>query len=145
MYPSRTLSKRARIAVIATTAVAALALVPAAGAYAAPAQACDTRTNNPYEKLLSCVTVDGVLEHEEALQAIADANDGTRAAGTTGYTASVEYVVDTLEAAGWNVELDEFAFTFVPPPFLEQLTPVAAEYASGTFTGTVRMTLPSWV
>jgi Zn-dependent M28 family amino/carboxypeptidase len=136
MYPSRTLSKRARIAVIATTAVAALALVPAAGAYAAPAQACDTRTNNTYEKLLSCVTVDGVLEHEEALQAIADANDGTRAAGTTGYTASVEYVVDTLEAAGWNVELDEFAFTFVPPPFLEQLTPVAAEYASGTFTGT---------
>ena len=77
-----------------------------------------------------------MLEHEEALQAIADANGGTRAAGTTGYTESVDYVVDTLEAAGWNVELDEFDFTFVPPPLLEQLTPVAAEYESGTFTGT---------
>ncbi|MEU1971058.1 M28 family peptidase [Microbacterium sp. NPDC019599] len=121
---------------IATTAIAALALIPAGGAFAAPTQACETRTNNTYEKLLSCVTVDGVLEHEEALQAIADANGGTRAAGTPGYTASVEYVVDTLEAAGWNVELDSFDFTFVPPPLLEQLTPVAAEYDSGTFTGT---------
>ncbi|MGC5221762.1 M28 family peptidase [Micromonospora sp. DT81.3] len=136
MYPSATLSKRARTAVIATTAVAALALVPAGGAFAAPPQACDTRTNNTYEKLLSCVTVEGVLEHEEALQAIADANDDTRGAGTTGYTESVEYVVQTLEAAGWSVELDEFPFTFVPPPLLEQLTPVAAEYESGTFTGT---------
>ncbi|MDT0141636.1 M28 family peptidase [Microbacterium sp. PRC9] len=136
MYPSRTLSKRAKVAVIATTAVAALALVPTGGAFAAPAQACETRTNNTYEKLLSCVTVDGVLEHEQALQTIASANGGTRAAGTAGYTASVEYVVDTLKAAGWNVELDEFPFTFVPPPVLEQLTPVAAGYGSGTFTGT---------
>ena len=30
-----------------------------------------------------------------------------------GYDASVDYVVDTLEAAGWTVELDEFDFTFV--------------------------------
>ncbi|MET0887438.1 MAG: M28 family peptidase, partial [Mycetocola sp.] len=113
-----------------------LALVPAGGAFAAPTQACEKRTNNTYEKLLSCLTVEGVLEHEEAFQAIADANDDTRAAGTTGYTASVEYVVETLEAVGWTVELDEFPFTFVPPPLLEQLTPVAAEYGSGTFTGT---------
>ena len=137
MYPSATLSRRVRTAAIATAAVAGLALVPAGAAMAAPAAAgCDARTNNTYEKLLGCVTVDGVLEHEEALQAIADANGGTRAAGTTGYTESVDYVVDTLTAAGWNVELDEFPFTFVPPPLLEQLTPVAAEYESGTFTGT---------
>ena len=136
MYPSATLSRRVRTAAIATAAVAGLALVPAGAAMAAPAAAgCDARTNNTYEKLLGCVTVDGVLEHEEALQAIADANGGTRAAGTTGYTESVDYVVDTLEAAGWNVELDEFDFTFVPPPLLEQLTPVAAEYESGHLHG----------
>ena len=35
------------------------------------------------------------------------------AAGTPGYDASVDYVVDRLEAAGWNVELDEFQFIFV--------------------------------
>ncbi|MDR6904409.1 Zn-dependent M28 family amino/carboxypeptidase [Agromyces sp. 3263] len=122
---------------IATATAAGLVLVPAGMAMAAPAsQGCDQRTNNTYDKLLGCVTVDGVLEHEQALQAIADANGGTRAAGTQGYTESVEYVVDTLEAAGWNVELDPFDFTFVPPPVLEQLTPVAAEYSSGTFTGT---------
>jgi Zn-dependent M28 family amino/carboxypeptidase len=136
MYPSAPLSTRARTATIATTAIVALALIPTGGAVAAPPQACDVRTNNTYEKLLSCVTVDGVLEHQAAFQAIADANDDTRAAGTTGYDASVAYVVETLEAAGWSVELDEFDFTFVPPPQLEQLTPVAAEYASGTFTGT---------
>jgi Zn-dependent M28 family amino/carboxypeptidase len=136
MYPSAPLSTRARKAAIATTAIVGLALIPTGGAVAAPPQACDVRTNNTYEKLLSCVTVDGILEHEEALQAIATANGGTRAAGTTGYTESVAYVVETLEAAGWNVELDEFDFTFVPPPVLQQLTPVQATYGSGTFTGT---------
>ncbi len=137
MYPSAPLSRRARTAIIATTAIAALALVPAGGAIAAPSsQGCDNRANITYDKLLGCVTVDGVLEHEQALQAIADANGGTRAAGTTGYTESVGYVVDTLEAAGWNVELDEFPFTFVPPPLLEQTAPVQAEYGTGVFTGT---------
>ena len=33
-------------------------------------------------------------------QAIADANGGVRAAGTPGYDASVDYVAETLEAAG---------------------------------------------
>ena len=52
-------------------------------------------------------------------------------------TQSVEYVVERLEAAGWNVELDEFPFTFVPAPLLRQLTPApAADYATGAFTGT---------
>ena len=136
MYPSATLSRRVRTAAIATAAVAGLALVPSGAVMAAPAAGCDARTNNTYDKLLGCVTVDGVLEHEQALQAIADANGGTRAAGTTGYTESVEYVVDTLEAAGWNVELDEFPFTFVPPPVLQQVAPINAVYGSGTFTGT---------
>jgi Zn-dependent M28 family amino/carboxypeptidase len=138
MHTKAPLSKRARTVMVATTAIAALALVPAGAAMAAmPAsKACDARMNNTYEKLLECVTVDGVLEHQEALQAIADANGGNRAAGTSGYTESVEYVVETLEAAGWNVELDEFAFTYVPPPVLEQVAPISAEYESAVFTGT---------
>ena len=77
---------------------------------------------------------EGVREHQAALQAIADANGGTRAAGTDGYTGSVDYVVDTLEAAGWTVTLDEFPFMFFPPAVLEQLTPVAATYETGVFT-----------
>jgi Zn-dependent M28 family amino/carboxypeptidase len=112
-------------------------LLPAAVATAAPAQeGCDNRTNNTYPKVLECVRLEGVREHQAAFQAIADANGGTRAAGTSGYTASADYVVDTMEAAGWNVELNEFPFTFVPPPTLQQLTPVAANYETGAFTGT---------
>ena len=137
MYTSATLSRRARTLAIATFAIAALALVPAGAAVAAPSQnGCENRTNNTYANLLECVGVDGVLEHQEAFQAIADANDGNRSAGTSGYTESVDYVVETLQAAGWNVELDEFDFTYVPPPELEQLTPVQADYESGVFTGT---------
>ena len=40
--------------------------------------------------LLECVTLEGVRAHQAAFQAIADANGGTRAAGTDGYDASVD-------------------------------------------------------
>ncbi len=72
--------------------------------------ACDNRVNNTHNKLLECVTVDGVRGHQAAFQAIADANGGTRAAGAPGYDASVAYVKDTLEAAGYEVELNGFPF-----------------------------------
>ena len=76
----------------------------------------------------------------QAFQAIADANDdefypGTRAAGTEGYAESVEYVAGLLEDAGYNVTLDPFEFTFDFPVTIDQLTPVAASYPSGAFTG----------
>ena len=48
------------------------------------ARSCGSRTNNTIDKLLECVTLAGVREHQAALQAIADANGGTRAAGTPG-------------------------------------------------------------
>ncbi|MET1002909.1 MAG: M28 family peptidase [Acidimicrobiia bacterium] len=117
-------------------AVAALCVLPATNSEAAPAQiGCNTRTNNTYSKLLECVRLDGVRAHQAALQAIADENDGTRAAGTSGYTDSVDYVVETLTAAGWNVTLDEFPFQFFPPAQLIQLTPISASYETGVFVG----------
>ena len=136
MFPAQQSRRGWTVVATASLATAAL-LVPAGAATAAPAAtACNNRTNNTYDKLLGCITVDGVLEHEQALQDIADANGGNRAAGTTGYTGSVDYVVQRLQAAGWTVELDPFDFTFVPPPQLEQLTPTAATYSTGVFTGT---------
>jgi Zn-dependent M28 family amino/carboxypeptidase len=118
------------------TALVASALLPVAAASAAPSgNGCDNRNNDTYAKLLECVRVEGVREHQAAFQAIADANGGTRAAGTSGYDASVDYVVETLEDAGWEVSLDEFPFTFFPPPTLQQLTPVMATYETGVFTG----------
>ena len=91
--------------------------------------------NNTVDKLLECVTIDDLRAHQAAFQAIADANGGTRASGTPGYDASVDYVVEILEAAGYDVELDGFDFTFVPPATLIQTAPVSAEYETGAFSG----------
>lgn len=56
------------------------------------------------------VTLDGILEHERALQDIALANDGNRAATLPGYDASVTYVANRLRRAGYRVTLDPFDF-----------------------------------
>jgi Zn-dependent M28 family amino/carboxypeptidase len=125
------------MAVVATATLAAFALVPAGAAIAVPgsSQGCEKRNNNTVKQLLVCVGADGAMEHLEALQTIADENGGTRAAGLPGYEASVDYVVKTLQAAGWKVTIDEFPFTFVGPSTLEQVTPVSAAYPTGPFTG----------
>jgi Zn-dependent M28 family amino/carboxypeptidase len=131
----------ARIALVAVLGLLLAALLPLPAAVAAPAEACDRRTNNTYQKLLECVTLEGVREHQAQFQKIADANDdpfypGTRAAGTEGYAESVDYVAGLLRDAGYQVTLDEFEFQFVFPAVLEQLTPLpAATYETGAFTG----------
>ena len=102
----------------------------------AAGKSCENRVNNNHNKLLECVTLEGVREHQAALQAIADDNGGTRRSGTPGYDASVEYVADTLEAAGYDVTLNGFPFVYVPTPTLQQLAPIAANYETGEFTGT---------
>lgn len=50
-------------------------------------------------------------EHLEALQKIADRNGGNRAAGTSGYRASVDYVAKVLERAGYEVTRQSFDIT----------------------------------
>lgn len=126
-------SKMIRILIAMAIIVGFLALASAAKA---EDPACHNRPNNTFGKLLYCVTVQGVREHQAAFQAIATANGGTRAAGTPGYDASLQYVVDTMTAAGYNVTLNAFPFTFVPLPTLQQISPIAANYESGAFTGT---------
>ena len=79
------------------------------------------------------MTLEGVRAHQAAFQAIADANGGTRAAATPGYDASVDYVVEKLEAAGYQVELHQFDFTVAEP--VRQLTPTIATHATGGVTG----------
>jgi Zn-dependent M28 family amino/carboxypeptidase len=105
------------------------------GAPGADDKACATRVNNTHDKLLQCVTLAGVRAHQAALQAIADANGGIRAAGTPGYDQSVQYIVGKMTAAGYSVTLNAFPFDYFPLPLLQQNTPVAASYESGTFTG----------
>jgi Zn-dependent M28 family amino/carboxypeptidase len=95
-------------------------------ATAAPPAACANRNNNTIEKLLECVDVEGVREHQEAFQAIADANGGNRAAGTPGYDASVAYVIERMTAAGYNVTTQDFDyvnFFELSPTILQQVAP----------------------
>lgn len=127
------ISKTVRVLVILSIIVATFAFAPAVMADTA---SCDTRVNNTHAKLLECVTLEGVRAHQAALQAIADANGGTRLAGTSGYEESVDYVVDTMTAAGYNVTLNGFPFVFVPPSVLQQTAPIVATYDSLPATGT---------
>jgi Zn-dependent M28 family amino/carboxypeptidase len=114
------------------------ALIAAASAVAvslalAPAATAIDRVNT--QKLRQGVTVDGILEHERALQRIAIAHDGTRAATTPGYDASVDYVVNRLRNAGYNVSLDEFDFpewTLNGPSTLAEVSPNARTFTEET-------------
>jgi Zn-dependent M28 family amino/carboxypeptidase len=55
------------------------------------------------------VTTDAMMSHLTKLQDIANANNGTRAVGTPGYEASVDYVVETLRKSGFDVQTPEFS------------------------------------
>ena len=133
-YPTGVGRRSARVLLGAAAGVLAALLLAAPGVAAAPTVGCENRTNNTYDKLLGCVTLEGVREHQAALQAIADANGGNRAAGTSGYDASVDYVIETLEAAGWSVATHEFDFTVAQP--IQQHTPIpATTHPSGGVTG----------
>lgn len=133
MNRSRTSARRAVGLTAAGATALALALAPMTAASAAPGVACDTRNNNTVAKLLECVSAEGALEHLQAFQQIADENDGNRAANTSGYEASVDYVVETLEAAGWDVSIDEFDY-FLSIPTVHQLTPVDVAHPAGYFS-----------
>ena len=78
------------------------------------ASGCGTKpTGTDYaEQLKSKITVDAVMAHLQKLQDIADANDGTRVAGSPGYAASVQFVADTLRDKGFDVVTPEFDFEF---------------------------------
>ena len=112
-------------ALAATAALVTTGGIAASTALAAP-PSCDSRVNNTIAKLLECVELEGVREHQAAFQAIADENGGTRVSGSPGYDESVDYVVERLEAAGWDTTVQEFDFqTFITlgPTVLERISP----------------------
>lgn len=52
----------------------------------------------------------GMVEHLEALQRIADDNDGNRASGTSGFEDSARYIEEQLRAAGYTPVRQEFTY-----------------------------------
>jgi Zn-dependent M28 family amino/carboxypeptidase len=77
--------------------------------------------------LRNAVTVAGLLEHEQALQTIANQNGGTRASGTPGFDASLAYVKGKLEATGYyDVTVQNFlydSFRELATPVFQRLSP----------------------
>jgi len=87
------------------------------------------------EPLREAVAVAGITDHMANLEAIANANvfEGvpTRATGTPGHEASVAYVVERMEAAGYDVTLQPFEadiFFEQAPAVVEQDEPNEIEY-----------------
>lgn len=60
------------------------------------------------KNLRAKVTVEAMTAHLAKLQDIAQTSGGTRATGTAGYEASLDYVVDVLRERGFDVETPEF-------------------------------------
>ena len=86
----------------------------------------------------------GLREHLQALQDIADENDGNRAAGTPGSEASEEYVAERLREDGWNVELDPVTFPYFEersPPRLDDFDE-GSEFRTMSYSGSGRVDAP---
>ena len=82
-------------------------------------------------ELREAVTADAIMDHLAELQKIADNNGGTRASGTPGYDASVDYIADLLLAAGYEVTRQDFLFNSfreLSEPVFEQVSPNSVTY-----------------
>ncbi len=120
--------RRVSVFIVLASAMVALGLT-SVPAQAGPA-GCNRQNNTP-KKLLQCVTLGGVREHQQALQQIANANGGNRFSGLPGHDASVDYVVDRLEAAGYSPTVQPFdylAFAVLGPSTLQQTAPGSVTY-----------------
>src|SRR5215475_11546579 len=133
--------QRARVLLCAAVAVAGL--VAPTQANAIPPDQCDTQVNDTPSKLLPCIRKDDLWEHMQKFQAIADANPGpdghpSRNSGEPGYRASVDYVASVMKAAGYDVTIQPYSFTYYAyrgTPALQEVSPTAHDYVLGTEWG----------
>jgi Zn-dependent M28 family amino/carboxypeptidase len=105
------------LAVFAATLIA----VPAADAAGKKGSPSDPNA----QRFVNTISVERMTEHQAALQAIADANGGTREVFSPGYRASLRYVRETLEDSGYDVEIDMFNY-----PFWEESQPPVLNFSS---------------
>ncbi|MBI3214558.1 MAG: M28 family peptidase [Mycobacterium sp.] len=89
-----------KVAALLLTLLTATACSSAAPPAAAPEPVAD--------RLAAAVSADAMFTHLTALQEIADGNGGNRADGTSGFEASVDYVVQALKDKGFEVSTPEF-------------------------------------
>ncbi|GAA4571794.1 M28 family metallopeptidase [Planotetraspora kaengkrachanensis] len=112
-------SRRAGVAIAIAALLSPLALAGPASADPDPSA------------LARSISAPGVKQHLQKLQAIANANGGTRAAGTPGFDASRDYVAGQLKKAGYKVTIQPFEFPFFQEhstAAMQQVSPDARTY-----------------
>ncbi|HET6654015.1 MAG TPA: M20/M25/M40 family metallo-hydrolase [Nocardioides sp.] len=131
-------------------AIAAGATVALCGSFALAGSPAQAAVATDTGALREAVTVEGIVNHLEEFQDIADANGDTRAAGTPGHAASVAYVEGLLQAAGYTTQRQAFTYdrTDFGDSALEQVSPTATTYTLGVdyfpmdFSGEADVTAP---
>ncbi|MGA8850609.1 MAG: M28 family metallopeptidase [Aeromicrobium sp.] len=127
---------------IASAAAAALTVTLFAATPATAGKDDNTKGQKPSSKtvdtrkLEKAVSVNGLMQHLREFQVIADRNDGNRASGLPGHTASADYVAKKLRKAGYQVTRQEFTFAFsreVEPATLTQTAPTERDFDTATF------------
>ncbi len=111
----------------------------------APSAFADNGNNNTSKKLRAAVSADGMFEHLEELQAIANANGGNRFSGLPGHDASVDYAVNVFEKAGYQTSTQQFnylASTVLGPGVLEQTAPTPTTYVQNVDWGYLQQSDP---
>lgn len=97
------------------------------------AAACSTQpptpSADPGRELAGKVTADGMYTHLRKLDDIAKANNGSRADGTPGYDASVDYVATVLRDKGFDVQTPEFDRVSITAPGKPSLTVSGSSFA----------------
>jgi hypothetical protein len=133
--PHRAGLRLSRSWLISLCLVAAGLLAPTTAGAITSAQ-CDAQVNDTPAKLLPCIQTDDLWNHMRAFQAIADANPGldghpSRNSGEPGYWASVQYVAEKMTAAGYDVTIQPYKFTytsFVGTPTWSEVSPTARDF-----------------
>lgn len=85
--------------------------------------------------LEDAVDVKNIVEHLKALENLATENNGTRAVGTTGYNASLQYVMSKLlDNTDYNISLQQFnaeTWSSQTSPVFRALPPASVNYTEG--------------
>jgi hypothetical protein len=120
--------------------VVALTLVATTNGSTTTSASCDTQVNDTPSKLIPCIQQNDLWKHMQKLQAIANANpspaDGmpSRNSGEPGYKASADYVASVMKAAGYDVTIQPYKFTyfaFTAPPVFSEVSPTPHDYPLG--------------
>jgi Zn-dependent M28 family amino/carboxypeptidase len=118
----------------------ALTLLATTTGSAITSPGCDAQVNDTPSKLIPCIQEKDLWKHMQNFQAIADANpspaDGmpSRNSGEPGYKASVDYVAAVMKAAGYDVTIQPYKFTYfayTEPPVFSEVSPTAHDYVLG--------------